>query len=234
VKNLEGQGEFVAPKTRPSISCAPSSRNPPPAALASANYSRSMMHTNDAFFIEQMQNINVIATDEQLVDFLYKLGSGASMIRVRDLELQPDNRAPAPQRQHPARRQLPKIRAGQFEIHNRNRQMKTTTLVLILFLTGLELWAQTPPSPNPSPLQRRRPARLNGATNNAAVTPPDRQTSAIASPVGRPGARSRRAGRRGTRPLLRWQSRAHPLPRMPASRRKRKFRLTATILRAWT
>jgi hypothetical protein len=24
------------------------------------------------------------------VDFLYKLGSGASMIRVRDLELQPD------------------------------------------------------------------------------------------------------------------------------------------------
>ena len=37
-----------------------------------------------------MLNINVQATDEQLVDFLYKLGSGASMIRVRDLELQPD------------------------------------------------------------------------------------------------------------------------------------------------
>ena len=42
-----------------------------------------------------MQNINVLATEEQLVDFLYKLGSGASMIRVRDLELQPD-----PPRQH--------------------------------------------------------------------------------------------------------------------------------------
>ena len=26
----------------------------------------------------------------QLVDFLYKLGAGASMIRVRDLTLQPD------------------------------------------------------------------------------------------------------------------------------------------------
>jgi hypothetical protein len=48
------------------------------------------MHTNDAFFIEQVQNISVVATDQQLVDFLYKLGSGASMIRVRDLELQPD------------------------------------------------------------------------------------------------------------------------------------------------
>jgi Tfp pilus assembly protein PilO len=55
-----------------------------------ANYSRSIMHTNDAFFIEQVQNISVVATDQQLVDFLYKLGSGASMIRVRDLELQPD------------------------------------------------------------------------------------------------------------------------------------------------
>jgi hypothetical protein len=43
------------------------------------------------FFVEQVQNISVLANDEQLVDFLYKLGSGASMIRVRDLELQPDN-----------------------------------------------------------------------------------------------------------------------------------------------
>jgi len=48
------------------------------------------MRTNDAFFVEQVQNINVVATEAQLVDFLYKLGSGSSMIRVRDLELQPD------------------------------------------------------------------------------------------------------------------------------------------------
>jgi Tfp pilus assembly protein PilO len=54
------------------------------------NYSHAMTRTNDAFFVEQVQNINVIATEEQLVDFLYKIGSGASMIRVRDLELQPD------------------------------------------------------------------------------------------------------------------------------------------------
>ena len=49
-----------------------------------------MTVTNDAFFVEQIQNINVSATDDQLVDFLYKLGSDVSMIRVRDLELQPD------------------------------------------------------------------------------------------------------------------------------------------------
>ena len=71
------------------------------------NNSRQITRTNDAFFVEQVQNINVLANDEQLVDFLYKLGSGASMIRVRDLELQPDGAQPASQRQHPARRQLP-------------------------------------------------------------------------------------------------------------------------------
>ena len=49
-----------------------------------------MTRTNDAFFVEQIQNIVVLANDRQLVDFLYKLGSGASAIRVRDLELQPD------------------------------------------------------------------------------------------------------------------------------------------------
>ena len=49
-----------------------------------------LTRTNDAFFVEQVQNVNVSGTDESLVDFLYKLGSDASMVRVRDLELQPD------------------------------------------------------------------------------------------------------------------------------------------------
>jgi Tfp pilus assembly protein PilO len=54
------------------------------------NTSKPITKTNDVFFVEQWQNINVLATEEQLVDFLYKLGSGSSMIRVRDLTLQPD------------------------------------------------------------------------------------------------------------------------------------------------
>ena len=58
--------------------------------VAILNTSRQITRTNDVFFVEQVQNINVQATEEQLIDFLYKLGSGASMIRVRDLELQPD------------------------------------------------------------------------------------------------------------------------------------------------
>jgi len=90
VKALEGQGESVALEDQ-AINFMRTIDSQSRASGVNINgYSRSMMHTNQ-FFVEQVQNINAIATDEQLVDFLYKLGSGASMIRVRDLELQPDN-----------------------------------------------------------------------------------------------------------------------------------------------
>lgn len=90
VKSLEGQGEFVAPEDQAINFMLAIQAQAEASGVGRVNYSRSIMHTNDAFFIEQVQNINVVATDQQLVDFLYKLGSGASMIRVRDLELQPD------------------------------------------------------------------------------------------------------------------------------------------------
>jgi len=91
VKSLEGQGEFVALEDQAINFMRTIQAQAEASGVGRANYSRSIMHTNDAFFIEQVQNINVVATDQQLVDFLYKLGSGASMIRVRDLELQPDS-----------------------------------------------------------------------------------------------------------------------------------------------
>src|SRR5262249_27933583 len=59
-------------------------------SVALQSVSRPNTQTNDAFFVEQIQNINVLAPEPGLVDFLYNLGSGASMIRVRDLTLQPD------------------------------------------------------------------------------------------------------------------------------------------------
>ena len=90
VKSMEGEGEFVAPEDQAINFMRTIQAQAEASGVGRANYSRSIMHTNDAFFIEQVQNISVVATDQQLVDFLYKLGSGASMIRVRDLELQPD------------------------------------------------------------------------------------------------------------------------------------------------
>lgn len=42
------------------------------------------------FFLERSQSISVQGGEQQVVDFLYNLGSGNSMIRVRDLTLRPD------------------------------------------------------------------------------------------------------------------------------------------------
>jgi Tfp pilus assembly protein PilO len=89
VKTLEGQGEIVAPEEQAINFMRTINEQSKDSGATIVNYSRSTMVTNQ-FFMEQIQNVNAIATDEQLVDFLYKLGSGASMVRVADLELQPD------------------------------------------------------------------------------------------------------------------------------------------------
>jgi hypothetical protein len=46
--------------------------------------------TNNAFFVELRQTIQIQAGETNLVDFLYNLGSGKSLIRVRSLNLRPD------------------------------------------------------------------------------------------------------------------------------------------------
>jgi Tfp pilus assembly protein PilO len=89
VKNLENQGEPIAREDQAINFMRTIQAQSAESGVGIVNNSRQTTRTNE-FFVEQTQNINVIATDQQLVDFLYKLGSGASMIRVRDLELQPD------------------------------------------------------------------------------------------------------------------------------------------------
>jgi hypothetical protein len=42
------------------------------------------------FFVEQSQTVAFQSGEQQLVDFLFTLGSGNSLIRVRDLEVGPD------------------------------------------------------------------------------------------------------------------------------------------------
>ena len=90
VKSLEGQGQFVPLEDQViNFMRVIQAQAAQAGILGGVNYSRATMHTNQ-FFVEQEQNINVTATDAQLIDFLYQLGSSSSMIRVRDLELQPD------------------------------------------------------------------------------------------------------------------------------------------------
>jgi Tfp pilus assembly protein PilO len=90
VQSLESSGDVVAPENQSVNMLRTIQNQSAQSGVSIGNISRQLTRTDDPFFIEQVQNINVVANDEQLVDFLYKLGSGASMIRVLDLELQPD------------------------------------------------------------------------------------------------------------------------------------------------
>ena len=90
LKKFDNQGEFVATEDQ-SINLMHAINEKARATGASIqSTSRSMMQTNDMFYVEQVQSVNLQATDAQLVDFLYQLGNDPSMIRVRDLELSPD------------------------------------------------------------------------------------------------------------------------------------------------
>ncbi len=85
----ESEGEVVPPGDQSITLMRTIQAQAAASGFSIQNFSRSIMSTNQ-FFVEQVQNINVVAPEDQLVDFLYKLGSGTSMIRVRDLTLQPD------------------------------------------------------------------------------------------------------------------------------------------------
>ena len=90
MKTFVNQGEYVPPEDLANNFVRAIQSQAAESGVAINGTSRQTSSTNE-FFVEQIQNISATATDEQLVDFLYKLGSGVSMIRVRDLELQPDN-----------------------------------------------------------------------------------------------------------------------------------------------
>jgi type II secretory pathway component PulM len=90
VQKFASEGESVAPEDQAIDMMRTINSQAAQSSVGIINASRQMTRTNE-FFTEQTQNITVIATDSQLVDFLYKLGNDASMVRVIDLELQSDS-----------------------------------------------------------------------------------------------------------------------------------------------
>jgi len=50
---------------------------------------KTSVNTNQ-FFIEQIHSVTVQGDERQLVDFLYSIGSGTSLIRARELSIRPD------------------------------------------------------------------------------------------------------------------------------------------------
>jgi Tfp pilus assembly protein PilO len=90
VKKLESGGDAIPIEDQSINTMRTIQQQSAKSGVGIVNTSRQMTRTNDAFFVEQIQNITVLGDDKQLVDFLYKLGNDASAIRVRDLDLQPD------------------------------------------------------------------------------------------------------------------------------------------------
>lgn len=90
LKKYENEGEFVELEDQGVNFLRNIQMQSAQCGVELKNTSRPTTRTNDVFFVEQIENISVLAPEAQLVDFLYKLGAGASMIRVRDLTLQPD------------------------------------------------------------------------------------------------------------------------------------------------
>ena len=54
------------------------------------NTGQTTTRTNSPFFVELVQTITVQSGEPQLVDFLYQLGNGPSLIRVRGLSMRTD------------------------------------------------------------------------------------------------------------------------------------------------
>ena len=91
LKKFQNEGDFVAPADQAIdfLSTIQQRANDTGVTIISAP--PSSMHTNDAFYVERVENISARATDEQLVNFLYQLGNDPAMVRVWELELHPDN-----------------------------------------------------------------------------------------------------------------------------------------------
>jgi Tfp pilus assembly protein PilO len=90
LKQFENEGSVVASDIQAVDFMRTVSEQSAHSGVSIASSLPSTTRTNDAFFVERAQNINVVATDDQLVNFLYDLANDSSMIRVRNLELQPD------------------------------------------------------------------------------------------------------------------------------------------------
>jgi type II secretory pathway component PulM len=95
IRKLEGEGLAVPAAEQQGHFASAIQSQAAQSQITIIQTGRQQTKTNQ-FFLELSQNISVQAKESQLVDFLYNLGAGNSLIRVRDLRLHPD----------PARQQL--------------------------------------------------------------------------------------------------------------------------------
>jgi Tfp pilus assembly protein PilO len=129
------------------------------------NQTQRIQSRTNQFFVELTQQISLNSKEQQLVDFLYNLGSGNSMIRVRDLSLRPD----------PARQQLAaniKLAASYQKKAAPKPAAATQLTATPPPRTNPALTATPPPRTNPPPA----PAAA-GVSEKKAVKTPAAKTS---------------------------------------------------------
>lgn len=90
VKSLESEGSSVPPEDQAIDLLRTIQSQATMNGVIFIGNGRLTTRTNNPFFLERTQPVNVSATESNLVNFLYILGEGNSMIRVRDLSLRPD------------------------------------------------------------------------------------------------------------------------------------------------
>lgn len=127
------------------------------AGINIGNASKINTRTNQ-FFLELTQSITLLCKEQQLVDFLYNLGSGNSLIRVRDLSLRPD----APR-----------------------QQLNASVKLAASYQKRPAVSAAVPPGGAPKPITTRRPPAETGPAKSVSPPPvkPARPTpTSLATP----------------------------------------------------
>ncbi|MCX6926606.1 MAG: GspMb/PilO family protein [Verrucomicrobia bacterium] len=89
IKEMENEGQAVPAEDQQNQFSQAIIRQQAQSGVNISSTAKQTVRTNQ-FFLELAQQINVESGEPQLVDFLYSLGSGNSLIRVRDLVIGPN------------------------------------------------------------------------------------------------------------------------------------------------
>ena len=89
VRKIEGEGLSVPPEEQSVQFLRAIQSQAQQSGVSITAVSRQTFRTNQ-FFLEASLSVSALSGESQLVDFLFSLGSGNSLIRVRDFTLRPD------------------------------------------------------------------------------------------------------------------------------------------------
>ena len=89
IRELESEGQSVPAEDQQNQFSRAIQMQQAQSGVNITSTSKQTVRTNQ-FFLELAEQVSVEAGEQQLVDFLFNLGSGNSLIRVRDLALHPN------------------------------------------------------------------------------------------------------------------------------------------------